>query len=92
VATVSKKKSHRLTMDTVQHPIRIVPLHSVPVTSAVASPTLTYRNGPLLTSVNVFTIFWGKTWQDAANSPLLAHMNDFFDFVLTSKLMDQLTE
>jgi len=72
-------------------PLRIVPLHSVRLTQATASPELTYRDGPLLTNVEVFTIFWGATWQES-NSSLLTHMNDFFDFVLTSKLMDQLAE
>src|SRR5215470_20453517 len=75
-----------------QHPLRIVPLHTAPRLVAATTPELTYRNGPLLTSVEVFTVFWGKAWQDATNSAVAKQMNEFFDFVLTSKLMDQLAE
>lgn len=75
-----------------QHPWRIVPLHSAPRMAAAATPALTYRNGPLLTSVQVFTVFWGSAWQDAANSAVAKQMNEFFDFILTSKLIDQLGE
>ena len=48
--------------DTKQHPIRIVPLHrpEAPTARVTALPHLTYRNGPLLTAVQVFTIFWGS--------------------------------
>jgi hypothetical protein len=75
-----------------RHPLRIVPLHSAPRILSTSHPQLTYRNGPLLTNVEVFTLFWGSAWQTAANSPLMTHMNDFFDYVLTSKLLDQLAE
>jgi hypothetical protein len=76
------------------HPIRVVPLH--PGTARAAAQQvpakLTYRNGPLLTSVQVFTIFWGAAWQKAPQSDVLTRMHDFFDFVLTSPLLDQLAE
>jgi hypothetical protein len=73
-------------------PIRIVPLHPHVRDAAAPTPNLTYRNGPLLTNVEVFTLFWGSAWQDPANSPLSQQMNAFFDFVLSSKLLDQLAE
>lgn len=75
------------------HPIKIVPLH--PGKARVAAPAgaqLTYRNGPLLTSVQVFTIFWGAKWQEAPQSAVVQQMNDFFDFILASELIDQLGE
>src|SRR5262249_25695195 len=75
-----------------RHPLRIVPLHTAPRLAAAVTPQLSYRNGPLLTPVEVFTVFWGQAWQDAANSAVVKEMNDFFDFVLTSKLIDQLAE
>jgi hypothetical protein len=75
-----------------QHPLRIVPLHTAPRLAAATTPELTYRNGTLLTSVEVFTLFWGAAWQDATNSAVSKQMNEFFDFILTSKLMDQLAE
>ena len=82
-------------------PIRIVPLH-VPdavvqptadaAAAPAAAPQLTYRNGPLLTAVEVFTIFWGPLWQQAAQSAMATQINQFFDFILTSPLLDQLAE
>ena len=76
------------------HPIRIVPLHRPEVTAAVAqaAPQLTYRNGPLLTAAQVFTIFWGSGWQQPPQSDLVQRVNQFFDFILTSALLDQLAE
>lgn len=52
---------------------------------------ISYRGGPLLTSVNVETIFWGNGWL-GAQSALVQQINQFFQFVLTSALMDQLAE
>jgi hypothetical protein len=77
-----------------RHPIRIVPLHPGAAQLAAPQPAakLTYRQGPLLTSVHVFTIFWGAGWQQAPQSDLLTKMNGFFDFILASELMDQLGE
>jgi hypothetical protein len=83
--------------------IRVVPLNlpdamrrpPQPVVTAAApaaAPQLTYRNGPLMTSVEVFTIFWGSDWQGGSLSALPAQINAFFDFVLTSALIDQLAE
>src|SRR6202047_23164 len=74
--------------------IRIVPLHKPePQAAAPASaPKLVYRGGPLITAVEVFTIFWGSEWQQEPSAGILTQMNQFFDFVLTSSLMDQLSE
>jgi len=80
--------------DAHQHPIRVVPLHrpEAPSVVAAAAPQLTYRNGPLLTAVQVFTVFWGSAWQQASNNGLLSQINRFFDYILTSQLIDQLGE
>ena len=75
-----------------RHPIRIVPLHTAPRLASTVTPELTYRNGPLLTSVEVFAIFWGGAWQNPENRSLANHIDNFFDFILTSKLIDQLAE
>ncbi len=81
--------------------IRIVPLSApdahrpaplAPPVAPAAPPQLTYRNGPLLASAEVFTIFWGAAWQSADQSALAGRVNDFFDFILTSALIDQLAE
>jgi hypothetical protein len=79
--------------------IRIVPLRTVderPTAEATAAgpaaaPNLTYRNGPLIANVEVFTIFWGAAW-NGPQSALLTTVNQFFDFVLSSALIDQLSE
>jgi hypothetical protein len=95
VSTQPARKKSQATSGTktkAKHPIRIVPLHPAPRAAAAAAPHLTYRNGPLLTNVEVFTVFWGAAWNEAANAPLIKQMNDFFDFLLSSALIDQLAE
>lgn len=41
--------------------IRVVPLHLPDelLAAPAVPPQLTYRGGPLLTNVEVFTVFWG---------------------------------
>ncbi|GAC1653638.1 MAG: hypothetical protein NVS9B1_03280 [Candidatus Dormibacteraceae bacterium] len=78
-------------------PIRVVPLHLPETTirlTAGPSPTplLTYRGGHLLTAVQVFTVFWGAAWEQGPQAGVMASVNQFFDLVLTSPLMDQLAE
>jgi hypothetical protein len=80
-------------------PIRIVPVATVADIGLVDAqvpagppPKLTYRGGPLLTAVEVFTIFWGTAWSSGANATLAGQLNQFFDTILTSPLIDQLSE
>jgi hypothetical protein len=77
-----------------------VPLHlpeaGTPTAAAAAvapaaAPQLVYRDGPLLAHVEVFTLFWGPAWQGPENA-LTTQLNQFFDFILTSPLIDQLAE
>lgn len=72
--------------------INIVPLYVPEAPAATTTPHLTYNNGPLLTAVQVFTIFWGSAWQEPSLNNLVQNINKFFGFILTSSLMDQLTE
>ena len=78
-------------------PIRVVPLN-VPQeligdkTAPTVAPQLTYRNGPLIKNVEIFTIFWGTGWQQAPAGSLIAQINGFFDYIVTSPLIDQLAE
>jgi hypothetical protein len=79
--------------------IRVVPLHGIddltaPIGAAApaVAPQLTYRGGPLLTSVEVFTAFWGRAWQQQPQAGLITKLNQFFDAILTSPLIDQLAE
>src|SRR6202030_1777637 len=39
----------------------------------------------------VFTVFWGAAW-NGAQAALAKKVNDFFDAILTSPLVDQLSE
>jgi hypothetical protein len=81
--------------------VRIVPLYATdeaytPTAEAAAvlkaaPPKLTYRGGPLIAAVEVFTLFWGAAWQ-GTSAGLAAQVNQFFDFILTSALIDQLGE
>ena len=52
-------------------------------------PQLVYNGGPLLANVEATTIYWGSAWQ---TDPLRAQLDGFFDFVVSSSLVDQLTE
>jgi hypothetical protein len=75
------------------NPIKIVPIHEPAVTRAPASaPQLVYNDGPLLTAVKVFTVFWGSAWQQPPLSATAQGLNAFFNYILTSPLMDQLAE
>jgi len=69
----------------------IVPMRAA-VQPLAAPAHLSYGNGPLLTAVQVTTIFWGSGWQQPAQSALAGQVNQFFDFVLTSSLLDLLAQ
>src|SRR5258708_1121617 len=58
----------------------------------VLNAKLVYQGGPLLTNVCVVTLFWGTFWQDPQRADLVQYINNFFDTILTSPLMDQLSE
>ncbi|HEY8736441.1 MAG TPA: hypothetical protein VIO62_05300 [Candidatus Dormibacteraeota bacterium] len=80
-------------------PIRVVPLRvddtlvaPAPGAPPSPAPSLTYRGGPLLTAVQIFTFFWGAPWQVQPQAGLAQQINQFFDFVVTSPLLDQMAE
>ena len=75
----------------IANPIRVVPLRTE-AAAPVGAPRLTYRGGALLASVQVFLFFWGDAWQQDPQLGLVQQVNDFFEFVLTSPLMDQMAE
>lgn len=72
-------------------PIRIVPIWREAF-APLAAPRLTYRGGPLLASPQVFLFFWGDPWQNDPLATQMKQLSEFFDYVLTSPLMDQLAE
>lgn len=83
--------------------IRVVPLHQPEPISVgpeliakrkkkhAAKKALTYRGGPLLANAEVFTIFWGTDW-DSSLKDSVTQINQFFQKILQSTLMDQLSE
>jgi hypothetical protein len=79
--------------------IRVVPLAGAEELGAAAHgaralppPHFVYGGGPLLSAVEVFTVFWGAGWSKTPLSTLATRVNRFFDFVVTSPLIDQLAE
>lgn len=79
-----------------QKPDRTVPLVAPDVAqkAAAAAPVaqLVYNNGPLIAQPQIFSIFWGSAWQQPTSATLMANVNGFFDYILTSSLVDQLAE
>jgi hypothetical protein len=73
------------------NPINIVPLR-LEAAAPPASAQLTYRGGALISSVEVFIFFWGDAWQQEPQATQMQQINSFFDYVLTSPLIDQLAE
>jgi hypothetical protein len=73
------------------NPIQIVPLRS-DANAPVIAPKLTYRGGPLISAVQVFTCFWGDPWRQGPQAAIALEVNQFFDFVVGSALIDQLSE
>jgi len=79
--------------------VRIVPLFvpkdlvaTAPGIVAPPGPELTYRGGPLMTAVQVFTAFWGQAWNATAQQSIITTVNDFFRFIVASAYIDQLSE
>jgi hypothetical protein len=81
-------------LNTLFETMNIVP--TVPLRSAAApapaAPQLTYRGGPLIQNVNVFCVFWGSDWQNSPASDIATQVTQFFQYIVTSPLIDQLGE
>ena len=77
-------------------PMQIVPLltpeEMAGVINLAPKAHLTYHNGPLLTNVQVFTIFWGAAWLKKSQAKLIPKINQFFDFIVTGSLMDLMAQ
>ncbi len=71
------------------NPQKIVPKHSLTAQSS-APPQLTYRGGPLLSKVEIFTVFWGDYW--TTQQAFMQKINNFFGHIVSSSLIDQLGE
>ena len=56
-------------------------------------PKLLYNGGPLIEEVNIVSVYWGNQWN--ADAKLSGHrigMDQFFDFIVTSPLINQFKE
>jgi len=74
-------------------PHGIVPLvHPGMLAPIAPTAQLTYHGGPVLGAVQVVPIYWGAFWANGDGSQLATELDAFFDFILTTSLMDLLGE
>ncbi|HXL53643.1 MAG TPA: hypothetical protein VN945_10970 [Gemmatimonadales bacterium] len=79
-------------------PIRVVPMRGptgligAPQVKAPSTASFTYRGGPLLTAVEIVTVFWGAAWAEATAQATATSLNAFFQFLVSSPYVDQLGE
>ena len=60
---------------------------------APADAMLSYRGGPLLTRAQVYSVYWGASWETSNSArTLIAGLDRFFSDILVSPLLDQLAE
>ncbi len=69
--------------------LSIVPLLTAP-RAAVPAANMTYHGGPLIDNVAIVAAFWGSAWQ--AQSTLIAALQGFFNYIVTSSFVDLLAE
>lgn len=67
-------------------------MHGDALAAPVKSAQLTYRGGPVLSAVQVTTIFWGPAWDQDPLAGIAQKLNEYFGFVLRSALLDQMGE
>ncbi|MBC5805853.1 MAG: hypothetical protein DLM53_03640 [Candidatus Eremiobacter antarcticus] len=81
--------------------VRIVPikvpddelrLATAAAVQAPAGARLTYRGGPVIAAVDVFAIFWGHAWLTSPQSGLMASIEDFYRFIVSSAVLRELNE
>lgn len=73
--------------------IRIVELYDPKkVAAALPLAKLVYNGGPLITSVNKISIFWGSSWLNVSEKELASKLKDFLTYIVDSPLIDQLDE
>jgi hypothetical protein len=59
---------------------------------AAPVPHLKYHDGPLLGAVDVVPIYWGAAWSTDPNASFARDLDAFFDFIVTSQMMEMLAE
>ena len=78
-------------------PRTIVPMedfvvHALTPIPGSPPPILTNHGGPVIQFVQVVPIYWGAEWSTATNAQLATQIDGFFDFIVTSSLIDLLGE
>jgi hypothetical protein len=67
-----------------------------PITSTRSIPPskagLVYHEGPVLGAVEVVPVYWGAAWASGAEATLATELDQFFEFILKSSVMDMLGE
>ena len=66
--------------------------HGVSPIAGAPVPSLTNHGGTVLQAVQVVPIYWGAAWAGGTNATLASQIDSFFDFIVTSQLMDMLSE
>ena len=65
--------------------------HGVSPIAGAPVPSLQNHGGPVLTAVEIVTIYWGASFA-RENGSLAAQIDQFFDFILTSSHLDMLAQ
>jgi hypothetical protein len=66
---------------------------TAPMTEDDLPPRLIYSPpGTIIESVEVVAIYWGATWDSGADAILSGDLDTFFNYIVTSPLMDMLSE
>src|SRR5207247_10127471 len=93
---MSPLRRPRSERSTQRRPIRVVPMRGLgglvaPAARVAAPPTaqLTYRGGPLLTAVEVVTVYWGAAWNEPRAQAMAQSLTAVFQFVVSSPYIDQ---
>jgi hypothetical protein len=56
------------------------------------SATLTNHGGPVIASCQAIPIYWGAAWATGTPASIANQLDGFFDYILTSTMMDMLAE
>jgi hypothetical protein len=69
----------------------LAPGMRAPIVNAPAAH-LSNHGGPVLQAVQVIPIYWGAAWATGTTATQATQLDGFFDYILTSTMMDMLAE
>lgn len=76
---------------TIVPPSAFVP-HGVSPVPGAPTPLLSNHGGAVIQAIEVVPIYWGAGWASGSNGQLSTQIDGFFDYIVTSSLMDMLAE